>query len=55
MKIKWFVDHVTPVGSLDRAEHAILGMILAGRFFLPIQAVFVVEEPFCDAGTPLEL
>ena len=31
MKIKWFITNITPVGSLDRAERAILGVILAGR------------------------
>ena len=33
VKIEWLVDHVTAVGSLDRAERAILGVIVAGRFF----------------------
>ena len=33
MKIEWFVVNVTAVRSLDRAEHAILGVILAGHFF----------------------
>ena len=50
MKIKWFVNNVTAVGSPDRAEHAIMGMILAVRFFLPIQAVFAVGGQFSDAG-----
>ena len=31
---------VTVVGSPDRAERAILGLILAGCFFWPIQADF---------------
>ena len=44
-----FAD-VTPVGSPDRAEHGLLGMILG--VFLPIQATFVFEEPVCDVGTP---
>ena len=48
MKIKWIVADVTPVGSSDRAEHAILGVILG--VFLPIQATFVVGEPLCDVG-----
>ena len=51
MKIKWFVADVTAVGSPDRKEFAMLGVILAGRF-LPIQAVLVVREPLCDVGTP---
>ena len=29
MKIEWLVNDVTAVGSPDRAEHAILGVILA--------------------------
>ena len=52
MKIEWFITSVTAVESLDRAERAILGGILVGRFFLPIQAIFVVGEPLCDVGTP---
>ena len=51
MKIKRFVVDVTAVGSPDRAEHAILRMILT-VFFWPIQAVFVVREPLCGVGTP---
>ena len=49
MKIEWFVIYVTPVGSPDRAERAILGVIL--EVFWPIQAVFVVGEPLCDVGS----
>ena len=30
MKMVWLVANVTAVGSLDRAERAILGMIVAG-------------------------
>ena len=30
MKIEWFVASLTAVGSPDRAERAILGVILAG-------------------------
>ena len=33
MKIKWLVADVTAVGPPDRAEHAVLVVILAGRFF----------------------
>ena len=32
MKIKWLVTDVTAVGSPDRAERTIFGVILAGRF-----------------------
>ena len=52
MKMKWFVANVTAVRSPDRSERAILKVILAGHFFLPIQAVFVVEEAFCDLRIP---
>ena len=47
MKIEWLLTDITPVGSLDRAEHAILGVILV-RHFWPFQAIFVVREAFCD-------
>ena len=50
MKIKWFVVNVTAVGFPDGAEHAILGVILAVRFW-PIQTVFAVGEPLSDVGT----
>ena len=33
MKVDWLFADVTAVGSPDRAEHAILRVILAGRFF----------------------
>ena len=33
MKIDWSVTNVTAVGSPDRAERAILGLIVAGRVF----------------------
>ena len=33
MKVEWFVADVTAVGSLDRDELAILGLIVAGRVF----------------------
>ena len=52
MKIEWLVANVTAVGFPDRGKRAILEVILAGRFFLPIQAVFVVGGPPCDVGPP---
>ena len=52
IKTESLVVDVTAVGSLDRAEHTILGMIVAWRVFLPIQVVFVVGEPLCGIGTP---
>ena len=33
MKSKWLAAKITAVGSPDIAEHAILGVILAGRCF----------------------
>ena len=50
MEIEWLVTDVTAVGSPDRAERAILGLLLV--VFWSIQAVFVVEEPLYDVGTP---
>ena len=49
MKREWLVADVTPVGSPNRAERAILGVILDA--FWSIQVVCVVGEPFCDVGT----
>ena len=51
MKIELSVTNATAVGSPDRAERAILGVMLVPRFG-PIQAIFVVGEPLCDAGAP---
>ena len=50
MKIERSVSNVAAVGSSDRAERDILGVIL--NFFWPIQATVVVREPLCDAGIP---
>ena len=53
MKIEWLVTDVIAVGSLDRAERAILWGILAGHVhFRPIKIIFVVGEPLCGVGTP---
>ena len=55
MKIEWLVADMTAVGSLDRAERAILGVIVAGRVFDQFRTFLwsvshiVVQEP------PLEL
>ena len=49
MKIEWLVTNATAVRSPDRAERAILNVMLG--VFLPTQAVFVVGEPLCDIGT----
>ena len=53
MKIEWLVADVIAVGSLDRAERAILvGDFGSAAFFWPIQVIFVVGEPLCGVGTP---
>ena len=53
MKIELLVAGITVVGSPNIAERA---MYFGGDFtwalFWPIQAVFLVREPFCDVGTP---
>ena len=46
MKIEWLVIDVTVVGSPDRAERAILGVILAG-------CLFANSGPFCGWGVTL--
>ena len=55
MKNEWLVADVTAIGSLDRAERAILGEIFTGRVFFQLRTYlwslshFVMQEP------PLEL
>ena len=46
MKIKWLVADVTAVGSPDRAEDAILELILAGRCFGQFRLYFWPESHF---------
>ena len=43
----WLPMWVTAVGSLARAEHDILGVIILDVIW-PIQVAIVVEEPCCD-------
>ena len=50
MKTKWLVADETSVGSPDRAERDIFGVILDA--FWSIQATFVAGEPLCDLETP---
>ena len=50
MKTEWLFDDVTAVGSPDRADRSILGMVFG--VFLSIQATFVVGGALCDIGTP---
>ena len=51
LKIKWLFAEITVIGSPDRGERDIFGMILLSGFW-PIQATFVVGEAFCDVGLP---
>ena len=46
MKLEWFVTNVTPVEFPDRAERAILGLILAGCFLAN-------QGYFCGRGATL--
>ena len=53
MKKEWLVTDVTAVRSPDKAERAILGvLVLAGRFFGKIQTAFVREGPLCIVRPP---
>ena len=52
MTIERLVADVTAVRSLDRAECAILGVILVGSVIWPIQDIFVDAEPLCGVETP---
>ena len=52
--LEWLITNVTAAGSPDRAERAILGVILVGRDIADLD-VFVVGKLLCDVGTPLEL
>ena len=46
MKIKWLVADVISVRSLDRAEHALLGVIFAGRVFVQSRSFLWSESHF---------
>ena len=48
MKIEWLVTNVAAIGSPDRAERAILGVILAGH-------VFDKSRSFCGRGATCHL
>ena len=51
VKIEWLVADVTAVRSLDRAERAILGVILAGCVFGQFRTYLWSARPLCDVGT----
>ena len=55
MKIEWSVTDVTAIGSSGRAEHAILGVILAGRVFGQFRACLWSLSHFVIYEGPLEL
>ena len=55
MKIEWLVTDVTTIGSPDRAERAILGLILAWRVFAQFRTYLWWESPFVMQKPPLEL
>ena len=50
MKMESLVSDVTAVGSPDRAERAILGVILAGRLLVN-SACICDWKPLCDVGS----
>ena len=52
IKIESLVADATAVGSPDIAERDIFLGDFGLALFWPIQAVFVVREPFIDVGTP---
>ena len=51
MKIEWLVADVTAVGSIEKAERAILGVFYDWASFWPIKVIFVVGDPLCGVGT----
>ena len=50
MDLKRLIADITAVESPERAERAILGVILG--VFWSVQAIFVVRKPLCGVGTP---
>ena len=54
MKIEWLVADVTAVGSLDRAEGTILGVIVAGRVFDQFRSYLWSGSHFVGWEPPLE-
>ena len=52
MKLEWLVTDVTAIVSPDRAEPAILGVVLARCVFDQFRPyLHSYVEPFCDVGT----
>ena len=54
MKVEWLVADVTAVKSLDRAECAILGVIVAGRIFGQSRSFLWPASYFLVQEAPLE-
>ena len=54
MKIKWLIADVTAVRSPDRAERAILGVILAGHCFAQFRLYLLSGSHFVMWEPPLE-
>ena len=52
MKIEWLVADVIAVGSLDRAEHDVLVVIVAGHVFGQSRSFLWSGGPLCGVGTP---
>ena len=52
MKIEWLFANVTAVGSPDREERAILGVILAWQFFGRFRTYFVTAVGSPDRAEP---
>ena len=55
MKIEWLVANVRAVGCLDRAERAILGLIVAGRVIGQSRSYLWSGRHFVVYQPPLEL
>ena len=55
MKTEWLVTDVIAVGSPGKAEHAILGVILAGRVFGQSRSFLWSGSHFMMYEPPLEL
>ena len=53
--MEWLIPNVMAVGSPGKAEHAILGLILAARVFGQFRTYICCRRAICDVGTPLEL
>ena len=55
MKMEWLVADVTAVGFLDRAERAILGLIVAGHVFGQSRSYLWSGSRFVVWDSPFEL